>query len=91
VETSDEPGGDGGSVERYERLRRVALAGEPSGWQLGHALLQRQGVAAWVRAWRAAPPESPPARARPPVEPPDSAGEIVGVLASMALACLAAG
>jgi hypothetical protein len=39
---------------------------------LGAALLAGQGMAAWVRGWRACAP--PPA-------------EVVGVLAAMALAC----
>jgi hypothetical protein len=92
VEASDEPAdgdGDGdGDVERYERLRACALAGEPDGHRLGLALLERRGLAAWARAWQeTAPRPSPPARAA--VEPPAGAAELVGVLASMALACLA--
>jgi hypothetical protein len=89
VEASDEPGDGDGDVERYERLRRCALAGEPDGHRLGLTLLERRGLAAWARAWQEAAPASPSASlARPAVEPP-AGGELVAVLASMALACLA--
>jgi hypothetical protein len=50
-------------------------------------LLQRRGVAAWTRAW---PSQTLAPAARPaPVAAPGGE-EIVGVLATMALACLAA-
>jgi len=53
------------------------------------ALLQRRGMAAWARAW-----PSQPAPARPPrpaaAVPADADEEIVGVLATMALAQIAA-
>jgi hypothetical protein len=70
------------------------LAGGPDGWRLGLALLEHRGVAAWARAWHTTAPaaDAPPARlaVEPPVESlAGAAGEIVGVLASMALACLA--
>jgi len=91
VEASDELAGDRvvGDVERYERLRACALSGERDGWRLGLALLERRGVAAWSRAWRESAPTRPAPVARAAVEPPAGAGELVGVLASMALACLA--
>jgi hypothetical protein len=77
--------GDGADVERYEELRRAALDGDPSGCRLGLAVLEHKGVAAWLRVWRRTEPrrDSPPAlpvRAR--------RDELVGVLASMALACV---
>jgi len=80
---------DGGDLARYEQLRACALGGEPDGWRMGLALLERRGMAAWARAWQttAPAPSSPPAQ--PAVEAPTDAGEIVGVLATMALACLA--
>jgi hypothetical protein len=50
--------------------------------------LQRRGVAAWLRAWPGAAPE---ARVRGSVAAPAaSEDELVGVLATMALARLAA-
>lgn len=88
MEASDEAADDGGhDVERYERLRACALSGEPDGHRLGLALLERRGVVAWSRAWQSVPASPPPAH--PAVEPSSAAGELVGVLASMALACLA--
>lgn len=74
-------------MERYEQLRRHALDGEVQGWQLGLAVLQRRGVAAWLHAWQT----TTPAPAAGPMAPqPMAAAEVVGVLASMALACLRA-
>jgi hypothetical protein len=84
--TTDDRAGDRGDVERYERLRRDALAGAPAG-PLGLALLQHRGVAAWSRAWPG--PRSLPA-ARPAVPAPPAGEELVGALATMALARLAA-
>jgi hypothetical protein len=51
---------------------------------LGAALLAGQGMAAWVRGWRACAP--PAARPATPIRPAPPA-EVVGVLAAMALAC----
>jgi hypothetical protein len=41
--------GDARGVERYEQLRSHALDGEPSGFRLGLALLERRGVACVAR------------------------------------------
>ena len=87
MEASYELAGDGGDVERYEQLRGCVLAGERDGWRLGLALLERRGMVAWARAWQTTVPAPP--SPRPAVEAPAGAGEIVGVLATMALACLA--
>ncbi len=78
----DERAGDRGDVEHYEQLRAHALAGEPSGWRLGLALLQRRGTAAWLRAGRsiAVPVQ------RPPLSMPAGGDEVVSVLATMAIA-----
>jgi hypothetical protein len=76
-----------GDVERYESLRHHALAGEASGWRLGLAVLQRQGMAAWLRAGSALPP-SPPSTATSGFGIGD---ELVGVLATMAIACISGG
>jgi hypothetical protein len=79
-------------VERYEQLRTRVLAGEPDGFRLGRAMLEHHGVAAWTRAWQATAP--PPAVAREPTTVtrlPSDARQIVGVLATMALASAAAG
>jgi hypothetical protein len=80
-------------VERYEQLRSHALAGEPSGFRLGLALLERRGMAAWSRAWDT----TAAARGAPAAETTTMSGqvpvgdELVGALASMALARVAAG
>jgi hypothetical protein len=79
-------------VERYEQLRSRALDGEPSGFRLGLALLERRGVAAWARAWEGTGPACKPQRpAESLVELPAASGELVGALASMALARVAVG
>lgn len=83
---TDEPAGDRDDIERYERLRRDALGGAPAG-RLGLALLQRRGVAAWMRAW---PDARPTPRLRPAVTAPPVGDELVDALATMALARLAA-
>jgi len=66
----------------YEQLRERVLAGRPDGWRLGHALLARRGVAGWIAeqpAAASAPRPSAPA-------PTSDCGQIVSVLAEMALA-----
>lgn len=84
AEPDERPVGDD-DVERYEVLRAQALGGDGSGWRHGLALLEGRGVAAWLRTSRSVP--AGPAR---PAGRPSSAeglgGELVGVLASMALA-----
>src|SRR6202022_3209811 len=83
----DHPGGSE-VVDGYERLRARALTGDTDGWRLGLGVLQQRGVAAWLRVRQAAVPtvaRPTPARAAPP----STAGvdaELVGLLASMALA-----
>jgi len=56
---------------------------------MGLALLMRGGLAAWARAWPDTAP--PPAGRHAPALPADGGQQIVGVLADMALACLARG
>jgi hypothetical protein len=89
---TDEHAGRREDVERYEQLRARALSGEPSGFRLGLALLERRGVAAWTRAWQgtASSREARPVAAAV-VAPAAASGELVGALASMALARVAAG
>jgi hypothetical protein len=82
---TDEPGEGPRDVERYEQLRAQALDGDPSGVRLGLALLERRGVVAWTRAWQTTTP--PPARSAIAIPVADS-DQLVGVLASMALACV---
>ena len=90
----DDTTGDGSDVvDGYERLRARALGGEADGWRLGLAVLQQRGVAAWLRARQATVPTvSPPtpARAGRPLAGGVEA-ELVGLLASMALAVASRG
>ena len=90
----DDPGGDGSDVvDGYERLRARALGGEADGWRLGLGVLQQRGVAAWLRVRQASVPDiSPPVPA--PAASPLTDGveaELVGLLASMALAVATGG
>lgn len=79
-------------VERYEQLRAHALDGEPSGHRLGLALLERRGMATWSRAWGSTEPPRPAAAVPAPTAlAPAANDELVGALASMALARVAAG
>ena len=79
--------GDRDDVERYEQLRAHALGGDrPAAARARVAAAPRRGrLDARVAAAAAAPAARPA-----PVAVPAAAGEIVGVLATMALACLAA-
>ena len=66
-------------------MRSDALSGRAG---LAGALLMAQGTAAWMRGWRACSP----APSTVPARPVDGApAEVVGVLASMALACAGGG
>lgn len=73
-------------VDGYERLRAQALCGDTEGWRLGLGVLQQRGVAAWLRVRQATVPAArPPARAAP-LSAGGVDGQLVGLLASMALA-----
>lgn len=85
VTANDEDPDSSEEVERYEALRRHALVGEASGWKLGLAVLERQGVAAWLRAWQSI---APTPLARPSADVIVGGDELVGALATMALACI---
>ena len=83
---TDDPAGARDDVARYEQLRARALEGDASGWRLGLAVLEHRGVVAWVRAWSSTlPVPACPA----PSTPAAVSDELVGALASMALACVA--
>ena len=75
----------------YERLRERVLAGRPDGWRLGRALLARRGMVGWIAAQAAvasAPAADAPARpaAAAAPGPAGDCGQLVSVLAEMALA-----
>jgi hypothetical protein len=89
----DDTGNDGsGVVDGYEQLRARALGGQADGWRLGLGVLQQRGVTAWLRLRQATVPKVSPT---PVCTPPPVAGgaeaELVGLLASMALAVATAG
>ncbi len=74
---------------RYEELRGKVLEGAPSGCRMGLALMLREGMAGWIEGWAAA--EAPeavscrPGSASPASSLADGRGEVVAVLAAMAL------
>ena len=81
-----------GTVDGYEQLRRRALCGDVDGWRLGLGVLQHRGVAAWLGVRTAmAPVRSTPTRPLAPTTGGGVAAELVGLLASMALAVAARG
>ena len=90
----DDTTGDGSDVVHgYEQLRARALGGEADGWRLGLGVLQQRGVAAWLRVRQASVPMvsvPTPARAGPHIGWGVD-GELVGLLASMALAVASRG
>ena len=90
----DDTSGDGSDVvDGYEWLRARALGGEADGWRLGLGVLRQRGVAAWLQVRQATVPTV--ARPTPTRAGSPSAGgvdaELVGLLASMALAVAAQG
>jgi hypothetical protein len=79
----------GEARQRYEELRKEALADQGAGAGLGLALLLRKGLAAWLRAWaQCAPPPAPVPGS--PNEPflPSPRNEAILILAAMALSQL---
>jgi hypothetical protein len=85
----DDTTGDGSDVVHgYEQLRARALGGAADGWRLGLGVLQQRGVAAWLRLRQATiPTVSVPTPARTASPPAGGVeAELVGLLASMALA-----
>lgn len=80
-------------MDGYEQLRCRALTGDVDGWRLGLAVLQQRGVAAWLQVRQAPtatlPPPTPAQSALPAGDGVDA--ELVGLLASMALAVAARG
>jgi len=76
-------------AEQYERLRGGVLAGQADGWRAGLGVLCGRGLTAWMHAVSAAAPApTRPGTAPAPPSPPPGAltGEVVTVLAQMALA-----
>ena len=73
----------------YESLRRAVLEGGGGERELGFALLIRQGMAGWIRAWSAGPAPARPAAGPmlgPGIAVPAGVrGEVTHLLVTMAL------
>lgn len=77
---------------RYETLRADVVAGNGHGWRWGRAVLQRRGMAAWIRAWTDLPdPVAMPAPPHPAVIVTPGSEQLVAVLAAMTLAVTTTG
>jgi hypothetical protein len=77
-------------VDRYEHLRKRALAGDASGWRCGLAILQHRGMVAWLHAWQDISASERTERPTTSPQPmPGVAERLVEALASMALAVAA--
>lgn len=90
----DDTGGDGSDVvDGYEQLRARALGGDADGWRLGLGVLQQRGVAAWLRVRQTTVPTvCPPTPTRADSRLAEGVeAELVGLLASMALAVASRG
>ena len=82
------------AVGDYEQLRQRALSGDVDGWRLGLGVLQHRGVAAWLQIRKAATAAAVPPPTRAATLPSVATGvdaELVGLLASMAVAVAARG
>jgi hypothetical protein len=85
-EIIEDPDNDG-AVDGYEQLRRRALSGDTDGWRLGLGVMQHRGVAASLGVRTAMAPVRPtPTRPLPPATGGAGTAELVGLLASVALA-----
>jgi hypothetical protein len=82
---------EGGLVERYEELRRRVFGGEPDGFRLGLAVLQRQGMVAWLRAWEELGSVTSSPAPAPGASPVGILSDVVAVLATMTLASAGVG
>lgn len=95
--------GPGALVEGYEALRAAVVAGQAEGWRHGYGMLAAGGMVAWMAAWASLAPApaagtpapsadpstpSPPSTDPSPLSSLPNAGEIVSVVAQMALAHL---
>jgi len=94
----------GALVEGYEAMRDAVVGGQADRWRHGYGVLVGRGMAAWMATWASlapAPAAGTPAPAAGPSTPSSplitdpstlsslrNAGEIVSVVAQMALAHL---
>lgn len=89
-------------VEGYEAMRDAVVGGRADGWRHGYGVLAARGMVAWMGAWASLAPTSAagtpapdpstpslcPRSTDPPVLASLHAGDIVSVVAQMALAHL---
>ena len=88
-----EPAGVDGQptlTAQYEQLRQVALGGHAEGWRHGLGVLATRGMSGWMNACRtvAPAPAAAPTRGAGSHALAEGAGEVVSVMAAMALAHL---
>ena len=83
-------GGEPALTGQYEQLRQVALAGHAEGWRHGLGVLATRGMTGWMTACQSVAPPQIPVAAPPTRASVDTlgldAGELVAVMAAMALA-----
>jgi len=91
-ERADAVRGEATLTAQYEQLRQVALGGHAEGWRHGLGVLATRGMSGWMNACRtAAPqlaPDAPPTRGGGSEGLVEGVGELVSVMAAMALAHL---
>lgn len=103
AETSPvEASSDSALVEGYEAMRDAVVGGRAEGWRHGYGVLAGRGMVAWMGAWASgasaptagtpAPDPSTPSLCPKSIDPSVlsslHAGDIVAVVAQMALAHL---
>lgn len=89
--TPPSPAGSDAHVERYEELRVYVFEGGSWSPRLGLAVLQREGVVAWMEAWSACrEPAASSVGSRGEGLPDEKCSAVVDVLANMALSYLEA-
>jgi hypothetical protein len=86
AQPADATRGEAALTVQYEQLRRVALAGHAEGWRHGLGVLATRGVTGWMRACQTIPPPPAPSVPARAGGLDGDAGELVAVMAAMALA-----
>lgn len=84
--------GQAALTAQYEQLRQIALAGHAEGWRHGLGVLAARGMTGWMNACRTLAPQpappAPPTRGAGNHALAEGAGELVAIMAAMALAHL---
>jgi hypothetical protein len=92
AEPTDATRGQPTLTAEYEQLRQIALGGHAEGWRHGLGVLATRGMTGWMNACRTATPApvpaAPPTRGAGSHPLVEGAGELVSVMAAMALAHL---